>query len=159
MHLPAISPNILIILAIAGGMVYGAAGGKHRLRMFILSIYVGIVIATQFAAIVVAATHQPTDLVTLGLFFLPILLFGFSGKSGGKHDHQGELLANLVVGLAAGALLAASALKLLPPSEANSLTDGALVASLLLQYQLWLVALLPIVAFVLGLMKSKDKHH
>jgi hypothetical protein len=156
MHLPTFSPNLIIIAAVIGSMVYGAAGGKHRLKLFILSIYVGIVMATELSAIVVSATHQSAELVTLGLYFLPIILFGFSGKHG-KDEHNGELLPNLIVGLAAGALLAGSALKILPPSLSASLTDGSLIASLLLQYQLWFVALLPAVAFLLSLMRAKEK--
>jgi zinc transporter ZupT len=162
MHLPLLSPNLVIIAVMIGGLIYGLVGGKHRLKILILSIYVGIVLATQLAALVVQAIHQPVDIVTLGLFILPIILFGFSGGHGGsRKEHNGTLLANLVVGLAAGALIAASALRLLPPSEASGLSDGSLVASLLMQYQLYLVGLLPVVALIFGLMKGKEhkSHH
>ena len=154
MHFPALSPNLLIIAVMVGGMLYGAMAGKHRLRTLILSIYVGIVLATQFPAIIAHTIHQPLDLITLVLFFLPIILFGLGS---GGHEHGGELVPNLIVGLATGGLIAASALSVLPPSEAKSLTDDSLVASLLLQYQLWLLALLPIAALFFGFMKAKEK--
>ena len=159
MHIPALSPNILIIASIVGGAVYGLVAGKHRLRTLILSVYVGIVLATQLAAVVVSATHQQVDIVTLGLFLAPIVVFGFSGGGhGAKHHSQGSVIANLLVGLATGALIAASALKLLPPSEAARIAGDSFIGTELMMFQLWLIGLLPLAALMFGLMKSKEKH-
>lgn len=159
MHLPALNPNLLIIAVIVGGALYGLLAGKRRLRVFILSVYVGIVLATEFAAIVVSSIHQPADLVTLALFAIPILVFGFTGGHHGRHEQKGSSIANLVIGLATGALIVASALKLLPPSEASGITGDSLIATELITYQLWLVGLLPLAALIFGMMKQKEHKH
>lgn len=159
MQIPALSPSLIIIAVIVGATLYGAIAGKHKLRILILSVYVGIVLATQLAAIVVSSVHQPTDVVTLALFAAPIIIFGFTGGGHSKHEHKGTAIANLLVGLATGALIAASALKLLPPSEAKNIAGDSLVADILMQYQLWFVALLPLAALIFGMMKPKEHKH
>ena len=159
MHVPAFSPNIIIIATIAGGALYGAMAGKQRLRTLILSLYVGIVLSTQLTVVAASSVHQSLDVVSMVLFLVPILVFGFSAGGGSKHQSKGTVIANLLVGIATGAAIAASALRLLPPSEAAALAGDTLIGSLLMQYQLWLIALLPIAALVFGLMKGKSKHH
>jgi uncharacterized membrane protein required for colicin V production len=58
MSLPAINTNIIVIGIIVATGLYGLIGGKQRLRLLILSVYVGIVLAQQFATIVTPMLHM-----------------------------------------------------------------------------------------------------
>ena len=161
MQLAAFSPNLVIIAVLLGGAVYGLFGGKHRLRLLILSIYVGIVLADQMTGVVHPfVSSLNADQVTWLLLGLPIILFGFARSHHGRgHEDKGSMIANLLVGLGAGALILSSALHLMATSSLRDMDEASFLAVLLNQYHLWLLGLLPVAAFVLGLFKGKEKHH
>jgi NhaP-type Na+/H+ or K+/H+ antiporter len=161
MQVPAISPDIIIIVILILAGIYGLMGGKHRLRLLILSTYVGIVLAQQFASVVHPyATMLSADQVSWLLLGLPIILFGFSRHHKGAHtEHKGSSIANLLVGVLTGGLIIASALRVLAPSGLETVRDSSFIAYEIHLYDLWLLGLLPLVAVLLGLIKPKDKHH
>ncbi len=158
MELPAINSNTIIIAVLVLCGLYGVLAGKRRLRIFILSVYVGIVLAEQLGSIVSPYVRPlGTDQIVLLLLGLPIIIFGFTGKHHGKHESKGTFVANALVGLLTGALIVASALKLLPTSELASVDGESFIAMELQQYQLWLLGLLPVVALIFGWMKPPKK--
>lgn len=161
MQLPVISPNILITVILVLGGVYGLVAGKQRLRLFILSVYVGIVLAEQFSSIVALYLKflAPAQL-SMVLLGLPILIFGFAKQHHGKtHADKGIAIANIIVGIMTSALIISSALRLLPTSELSSIDGDSFIAMFLQTYQLWFLGLLPIAAFLLGLLKEPEKRH
>lgn len=158
MQIPAFSPNLLIITIIIVTTFYAFFAGKQRLRLLILSVYVGIVLAEQFAQVVKpylgSLSSGQTSLLLLGL---PILIFGLAPQKSHKGAHgKGSSIANLLVGLLTGGLIVASALRLLPTSEMAAVDADSFVAMILQQYQLWLLGGLPLVALLLGMFKGKS---
>jgi hypothetical protein len=161
MQLTAFSPDLVIITVLLAGGAYGLLGGKHRLRLLILSIYVGIVLADQMTGVVHPLVGGlSSDQVTWLLLGLPIILFGFTrGHHGRAHEDKGSMIANILVGLGAGALILSSALNLMATSSQHDIDQDSFLALQLGQYHLWLLGLLPLVAFVLGLFRAKERHH
>jgi hypothetical protein len=161
MQVPAFSPDIVIITLLLLGGVYGLVAGKHKLRLFILSIYVGVVLAEQLGAILRPyATMLGPEQIAWILLGLPIVLFGLApAHHGSKHGSKGSAIANILVGLGAGALILSSGLHLLPTSSLSAIDRDSFLAMQLQQYHLWLLGLLPVVALVLSLLKGKEKHH
>jgi hypothetical protein len=159
MQLPAINPNTIIIAVLVVAGLYGLFGGKQRLRLLILSVYVGIVLAEQMSSIVGPYAHPlGPDQISLMLLGLPIIIFGFARFKSSKSD-KGAMIGNILVGLLTGALIVASALRLMPTSEMAAIDGDSFIAMELQQYQLWLVGLLPLAAVLFGLMKGEKKHH
>jgi hypothetical protein len=159
MSLPAINTNIIVIGIIVAMGLYGLIGGKQRLRILILSVYVGIVLAQQFASIVAPMLHMlGPDQVSLGLLGLPIFLFGFFGVLHKKDHAKGAAIANIIIGILTGALIVSSAIQLLPTSEMTAVDTGSFLAMNLQQFHLWILGLLPAIVLLLGLMKG-EKHH
>lgn len=158
MHLPVINVNIIVIGILVISGLFGLLAGKQRLRILILSVYVGIVLAEQMTGVVAPFFHNlGQDQVTWILLGTPIVIFGLFGVSHGKHE-KGHAIANIIVGILTGALIVSSALKLLPTSEMANLDNQSFVALNLEQLHLWILGLLPIVALILGFMKG-EKHH
>jgi hypothetical protein len=162
MHLPpvpALNTNTIIIATLVVAALYGLMAGKQRLRILILSIYVGIVLSEQMSSVVAPALHSlGPDQVSWLLLGLPILLFGFFGVIHGKSHAKGAAIGNIIVGLLAGALILSSGIHLLPTSEMSSIDNGSFLALSLDQYHIWIVGLLPVVVLLLGFMKG-EKHH
>lgn len=163
MQIPAFSPNLLIITILIVATVYALVAGKQRVRLLILSVYVGIVLAEQFSQVVKPyvgfLSLGQTSLVLLGL---PILIFGLAPQKSHQRAHsKGSSIANMLVGLLTGGLIVASALRLLPTSEMAAVDNDSFVAMILQQYQLWLLGGLPLVALLFGMFKSKggSGHH
>ena len=157
MQLPAFDTNIVVISVLVVAGLYGLMGGKHRLRLLILSTYVGVVLAEQMAGLVKPYLGMLSgSQVAWLLLGLPILFFGFSR---GSHDHKGSAIANLIVGLLAGALILSSGLHLLPTSEQSQINGDSFLAMQLGTYHLWLLGLLPLVAVIMGLFKPREKKH
>jgi hypothetical protein len=161
MQIPAFSPNLLIIAILIVATIYALLAGKQRVRLLILSVYVGIVLAEQFSQVVKPyvgfMSLGQTSMVLLGL---PILIFGLAPqKSHNSSNSKGSSIANMLVGLLVGGLVVASALRLFPTSEMEAVDNDSFVAMILQQYQLWLLGGLPLVALVLGMIKAKDNRH
>ncbi len=160
MQIPALNVNIVIIAIMLVVMMYGFLAGKQRLRILILSVYVGIVLAEQLAGIVAPQLSMlGADQVSMLLFGLPILIFGFVGSSHGKAHAKGAFIVNLLVGLLTGALIVSSALRLLPTSEMSAIDNDSFLATNLQQFHIWFLGLLPVAALLMGLMKGEKKSH
>ncbi len=158
MQLPALNTNTVIIAIIVALGLYGLVAGKQRLRILILSIYVGIVVAEQMSGLVAPhlsmLSSEQTSWLLLGL---PIIIFGFIGVTHGKHHDKGSFIANIIVGLMAGALIVSSALRLMPTSSLEAADSDSFLAMNLQQYHLWILGLLPVIALLLGLIKGEKK--
>ena len=158
MQIPAISPNILIITLLVLATTYGLVAGKHRLRILILSVYVGVVLAEQFGSLArpylgFLSTSQSYFL----LLGLPIFIFGFLPQKAHKSGYdKGSAIANMLVGLLTGGLIISSALRLMPVSEMAAVDNDSFIAMILQQYQLYLLGGLPVVALLLGMIKGKE---
>jgi hypothetical protein len=158
MQLPALNVNTIIIAVLVAVAIYGLLGGKQRLRILILSVYVGIVLAEQLSGFL--APHvpmlNPGQLAWL-LLGSPILIFGIVGIAHKKdHDH-GAFIANLLVVLLTGALIVSSALRLLPTSQMSDIDSNSFIATNLQQFHIWILGLLPVVALLMGLMPGEKK--
>ena len=158
--MPALNVNIVIIAVMLVVMVYGLLAGKQRLRILILSVYVGIVLAEQFSDIVAPRlSFLGLDQVSLLLLGLPILIFGLVGTAHRKTHAKGAFIGNLIVGLITGALIVSSALRLLPVSQMAAIDNDSFLATNLSQFHIWFLGLLPVVALLMGLMKGEKKAH
>lgn len=158
MHVPALNTDTIIIAILLAMGLYGLIGGKQRLRILILSVYVGIVVAEQMTDIVAPYLKMlGHDQVSWLLLGLPIIIFGFVGVVHGKHHSKGAAIANIIVGLLTGALIISSALHLMPVSEMAAVDDGSFLATNLQQFHLWILGLLPVIALILGFMKSSSE--
>jgi len=156
---PAINANIIIIIALLLGGVYGLIAGKQRLRILILSVYVGIVLADQFTDALAPSLHMlGHDQVSWLLLGLPIIIFGFFGVSPASHAPKGAAVANIIVGILTGALIIASGLHLLPTSELSAVDSDSFLAMNLQQFYPYILGFLPVVALVLGFMRTEKKH-
>jgi hypothetical protein len=160
MHIPPLDTNIIIVSTIVAMGLYGLIAGKQRLRILILSVYVGIVLAEQmFGAVRPMLGMLGPDQVSWLLLGVPILIFGFVGMVHAKHHEKGIAIANILVGMLTGALIISSGLHLLPTSEMRAVDSNSFLAMNLQQYHLWLLGLLPVVALVLGFFKKSSRSH
>lgn len=158
MQLPTFNINILIFAILIGASLYGLMAGKQRLRILILSVYVGIVLAEQLASLVAPKLPMLNAAqISWILFGLPIVIFGIVGITHSKHHDKGAFIANLLVGLLTGALIISSALRLLPVSQMASIDNDSFLATNLQQFHIWILGLLPVVALLMGFMKG-EKH-
>jgi|GEM_PF-1039087 len=150
--IPALNTTTVIVAVLAVTTIYGLVAGKQRLRILILSIYVGIVLAEQLASVIAPGLHMlGTSQISWLLLGTPILLFGFFGVTHAKHHAKGSAIANLIVGLLAGCLIIASGIHLLPPSQITGINNSSFLALNLGQCYLFLIGGLPVVVLLLGL--------
>lgn len=160
MQLPsALSLDTVIAASLLLGGIYGVLAGKQRLRIFILSIYVGIVLAGQLtdsvSPLVPSVSYEIMSYILLGL---PILIFGFFGVMHAKHHAKGAFIANIIVGIVAAALIVSCVLKLLPTSMLTDVNNNSFIALNIARIHPYLLGLLPVVALILGFMRSESKH-
>lgn len=150
--IPALNTTTVIIAVLAVTTVYGLVAGKQRLRILILSIYVGIVLAEQLGSVIAPSLKMlGSDQVSWLLLGAPILLFGFFGVTHAKHHVKGSAIPNLIVGLLAGCLIVSSAIHMLPVSEMTGVDNGSFLALNLKQFHLFFLGGLPVIVLLLGL--------
>jgi uncharacterized membrane protein required for colicin V production len=158
--MPALNANTIIIIILVAMGLYGLVAGKQRLRILILSIYVGVVLADQLSGVVAPYLKMlGPDQVDWLLLGLPIVTFGFFGVMHKKNHAKGHAIANIIVGLLTGALIVSSALHLLPTSQMSAIDSDSFLAMNLQQFHLWILGLLPVVALLLGFMKGEKSSH
>jgi len=158
MQLPALNTNTVIVAILLTAMAYGLIVGKHRLRILILSVYVGIVLAEQLTSVLAPRLSMlSTDQINGILLGLPILIFGLAGIAHKKTHDKGTFIANALVGLFTGALIVSSALRFMPTSEMSAVDNDSFLAMILQQYHLWILGLLPLVAVLFGFIKKSEK--
>ena len=161
MHLPAISINIVITVALVAGALMGMFGGRARLKPVIMSIYIGLVLATNFATIVQPHLFGLNLLQTSWiLLILPILCVGALSTT--RNIAKGSLIFNLTIGLFTGALLLSTAFALMPLRDQSALTGDSVMAYELQVFRPWLLGLMPIAVLLLGIHfhhKRKRKHN
>jgi hypothetical protein len=157
--MPALNTTTVILAVLVATTLYGLLAGKQRLRIFILSIYVGIVLAEQFASVLAPTLRMlGPDQISWLLLGAPIVIFGFFGIVHAKHHAKGSAIANLIVGLLAGCLIISSAIQLLPPSEMTGVNNSSFLALNLQQYHLIFLGGLPVVVLLLGFF-ARGEHH
>lgn len=158
MQLPAFNINMLIIAILIGMAFYGLLAGKQRLRILILSVYVGIVLAEQLSSQVAPRLSMLSGAqISWLLFGLPVIIFGVVGIAHSRNHDKGAFIGNLIVGILTGALIISSALRLLPTSQMASINNDSMLATNLSQFHFWILGLLPVVALLMGFMKG-EKH-
>jgi hypothetical protein len=158
MNFPELNVNIIIISVLLAMAVYGLIAGKQRLRIMILSVYVGIVLSEQLvSAVSPKLAMMGQDQVSWLLFGLPIAIFGIVGIAHKKAHDKGAAIANILVGLFTGALIISSALRLLPTSQMAAIDNDSFLAMNLQQFHLWILGLLPVAALLFGFMRGE--HH
>lgn len=158
-ELPALNNTAIIAVIIVVAGIYGLIAGKQRLRLFILSIYVGIVLAEQFAGTVEPSLRMlGKDQIAWLLLGVPIIIFGFFGVVHGKSHDKGAAIGNIIVGLLAGCLVISSALHAIPTSEMSAIDNSSFLALNLQQYYLFFLGGLPLIALFMGFMKGEKSH-
>lgn len=156
--MPTLNVNIIIIAILVALSLYGLMAGKQRLRILILSVYVGIVLAEQLSSLVAPKlSFLNAGQISWLLFGLPIVIFGIVGIAHAKAHDKGAFIANLLVGLLTGALIVSSALRLLPTSEMSAIDNDSFLATNLQQFHIWILGLLPVVALLMGFMKGDKR--
>ncbi|QQR52663.1 hypothetical protein IPG36_00865 [bacterium] len=158
MQMPVLNLTTIIAAALLAGSVYGVFAGQQRLRLLILSSYVGIVISTQLSSQIAPnitfLTPEQLGWVSLGA---PIVLFGFFGVHHANGHSRGAMIANLLIGTLAAALIAATTIALLPASQADMVANDSILALYLRQGYPWLLGLLPVTVWLLGF--ARDGKH
>jgi hypothetical protein len=158
-ELPALNNTVIIASILLSAGIYGLVAGKQRLRLFILSIYVGIVLAEQYASSVAPSLRMlGADQIAWLLLGVPIIIFGFFGVVHGKEHDKGAAIGNIIVGLLAGCLVVSSALHAIPTSEMSAIDNSSFLALNLQQYYLFFLGGLPVIALFMGFMKGEKSH-
>jgi hypothetical protein len=148
MHLPAINTDTIIAAILVAGAVYGLVGGMVRVRSFVLSIYVGIVLSETLTSIVAPMVKSlGTEQINLILLGLPVLLFALPRHR--AHAAKGNMLINIISGLLGGAFLVVAALHVIPPSAVTQFSNGSLFVTILgSNVYIWFIVGMPFVALL-----------
>jgi hypothetical protein len=159
MLFPAININIVITVALVAGALMGMLGGRGRLKPVIMSIYIGLVLATNFAEIVQPYLGLSLVQSSWILLTLPVIFFGAFGTI--QNMAKGSLILNLIIGMFTGALLLTCAFMLMPLRDQSALSGDSYMAYELQQLRPWLLGLMPLAVLLLGIHlhhKKKKKH-
>jgi len=147
MHLPAINTDTIIAAILVAGAIYGLVGGMVRIRSFVLSIYVGIVLSETLTSVVAPMVRSlGIEQINLILLGLPVVLFALPRHR--AHAAKGNMLINIVSGLLGGAFLVVAALHVIPPSAVTQIANGSLFVTMGSNVYIWFIVGMPFVALL-----------
>ncbi|MBW3538249.1 hypothetical protein KY386_02025 [Candidatus Parcubacteria bacterium] len=167
MNLPDI--NFSLDLVILGVMVLtvlvGVLLGSNKVKTFALSVYVGIVVATEFGTGLYGLLQKNNlDLggrltpgsLRLGLFVLPMIALEAGRRQHGRRE-RGGLAMTLVLSVLVAALVISSALQLLEPDSLRRVLDGSALAGPIHRFRLWWVAAVPVAVIGESFIRSREQ--
>lgn len=156
----SLSTDILIMLTIALVTLCGMMLGHNKVKTFALSVYVGIVLATQLGGAVFsflagrgihALTIAQTRMILLAA---PIVILEL-GKTHYRKGHRGSFILTLVLSVLVSALIISSALGLLEPDQLKVVMDGSALAWPIYNLRLWWIAAVPVAVLIESFARSK----
>lgn len=164
MNLPDInfSTDILILLTIALVVMCGVLLGHNKVKTFALSVYVGIVLATQLGAVVFGflASHNIHYLTIaqtrMVLLAAPIIILEL-GKTHYRKGHRGSFILTVMLSTLVAALIISSTLRLLEPDSLKNVLEGSALAWPLYNLRLWWVAAVPVAVLIESFARSKSE--
>lgn len=163
--------DLFIILFFIIGIGYGFILQRDRVIMTLISVYVGIVIATTFAPVVQGFFHGDITLfgrffikssaspftIQTGLFFLTVLILSFKGGLG-TFKGKGILspLEIIIYSVLNTALMLAIIFSFLPEETKATFADQSRLAIIIMKnYNIWLIAPL-IIMTIMGFRRGDD---
>jgi hypothetical protein len=155
-----LSTDILILLTIALVVMCGMLLGHNKVKTFALSVYVGIVLATQLGSTVHGfLISHGISLMTIAqtrilLLIAPILILEL-GKTHYRKGHRGSFILTLVLSVLVAALIISSILSLLEPDSLKNVLDQSSLAWPLYHFRLWWVAAVPVAVLIESFARSK----
>ncbi len=161
--LPHINPSVdLVIFAtLAVVVLLGLALGQERLRTFVLTVYLGLVLAYELGGAVAGFVNGHGQSFTPGtirliLFVAPVLLLAF-GRHAKSHGKRSIVMA-LITSVLLGCLIITSALHLMDPKTSAMYLDSSQIATPLYNLRLVWLGVVP-VAVLLGMIVKPKKGH
>lgn len=168
MTLPHISltPDVTIVAVLALMIVYGLVLGRNKVKTLALSIYVGLVVATELGAgfYQLLGSHHldfgsrlsPSN-ARLTLFILPLLILELGRREhNGRGSGKGGMIMTIILCTLAAALAVSSGLTLLEPSSLKHILASSSLASIIFKFRLWWIGLVPLAVVGENFIRNKD---
>lgn len=165
-HQISFSTNLIIFAVIGLVVVYALMAGHAKIRNLALSVYVGIVLASEFGNSLhkyLSHSHSSgfgVGAIRLVLFIAPIILLEISRRHHARGGHHG-MIVSVIMGVLTAGLIIGMGIAQLEPNTIKHITDGSVIAFEIYTYRLWLVAIIPIFIIVEGFIgpgRDEKKH-
>jgi L-cystine uptake protein TcyP (sodium:dicarboxylate symporter family) len=172
MELPNISwtPDVIILVVLGVVIAYGLLLGRNKVKTLALSVYVGIVIASELGI----RLHQlmvshgwdmdgfiNQNVVLISMLVLPLLLLEVGRREhhgrGGGHA-GGGMLMTIILCILTAALAVSSGLQLLDPDTLKYVTDSSWLATAVHNLRLWWLGAAPLAVIAENFIKPKERY-
>lgn len=162
---PTFSVDLVILAVVIVTILTGLLLGQERVKTFALSVYAGIVIASELGPVLhkwvqsqnILGGTLGTTSVKLILFALPILILEFGRRKHLKAGRSGFIM-KLVLSILTAALLISSALSLFDPIALKRILAESSLAWPIYNFRLWWIALVPVAVLGESFIRSREPH-
>jgi len=158
MQLTHLSPDVISLAIIAGGVAYGVFRGAPGVRIAILAAAAGFVAATQLASYIPKSAGLPDGTIQVAIVAAVILAFGLTQHRPIRH---GSVMVGAIGGGVAGVFALSMALTAVPSASRAWLTSNSLILAEVqsLQVVILMVALGVGIAIPLFYHHQARSHH
>lgn len=160
-----LSTDTMIFLAIVAVLVMGIVLGQDKVKTFALSIYVGLVLATELAQPVYDVLEGrgltvggSVGVTTVRIILLALPIIGL--ELGHNKQHKGRrrgLVLTMILSILTSALVIASIIGLLEPEARALVLSGSSLASILYGLRLVWLGAVPVVVIAESFAKPKER--
>lgn len=160
--IPTISPttDVLIIIAVAATTIIGSMIGHARLKLLIMSMYVGAGMALLAVPLAHSMLGNPGGIASLlniqvAVFGLTIGILGLTGGNAYHRATHTSAILNLVIAATGGFLLVVLTLSLMDAGTLKATTNASTLASMIYDTRLTWFLISPILLMLGGLIHGK----
>lgn len=153
----SLTTDLVIIAVIVALVAYGLLMGQNKVKTLALSVYVGIVLASELGPVVARMIGGlGEDSAKLILFIAPIVILEIGRKTSARGQHAGPVMT-LVLGLATAGLILSSGLHLLGEELRRDILGGSSLATLVYAARIWWIGGVPLAVVGESLVKSRNE--
>jgi hypothetical protein len=159
-----LTPDVIVIVMIFLLAIYGVVLGQNKIKTLALSVYVGIVVATELGGVASdflvkqpAASSITPGLINLVLFGLPILILEFGRKQHSRGKSHGGMVMTLVLSVLTSALIVSSGMHLISGGTLRSLLDSSIIASSIYRFRLVWIAAVPLAVLGESFIRNRER--
>ncbi len=160
MTIPNLTTDLVILAVLSVAVIYGLVLGHNKLKLFALSVYVGLVLAQVFGDplhnLIKNQIGLSLNVAKLVVFILPQVLLEIGQRETSRRRPKGGMIMTLVLCVLTGCLVISAGISLFDTDSIKRTVEGSSLAAGIYGLRLWWIAGVPLAVIGENFIKTRE---